>query len=238
MDTARHRGIVPAMPPSDWSDVPQRLAQLARYRGTRRMGVHLTHRWRLEPPLSEDEVREVETQFQVELPEEYRSFLLQAGSGGAGPDYGLFPLRRVDGRWCWIGDGGELNDPSRLVQPFAHTEAFNPADGLPEPPDEDDYDSVEALNQAEDAYWEHHDAVVFRPEHFAGLLYLSHGGCALRQVLVVNGPARGRMWADFTADDVGLEPLVDADGTPLGFARWYRRWLDEAEAQASREAQS
>ncbi len=49
----------------------------------------------------------------------------------------------------------------------------------------------------------------------------------------MTGPARGRMWADDTAADGGFQPLDDHDGTPLGFARWYRRWLEQAEGQVA-----
>ncbi|MEU5943402.1 hypothetical protein ABZ807_30535 [Micromonospora sp. NPDC047548] len=150
-----------------------------------------------------------------------RPFLLQAGRGGAGPTYGLFPLRRVGGRWTWEGDGADLTCHDTLAQPFPHTEAFNPADGLPDQPDEDDYDSVEAFNEAEDGWWERHDNIVFDPAHSVGLLYLCHLGCALREALVVTGPARGTMWADDTAEGGGFRPLHD-DGPPLGFARWYQ----------------
>ncbi|WP_431926401.1 hypothetical protein [Micromonospora wenchangensis] len=48
--------------------------------------------------------------------------------------------------------------------------------------------------------------------------------------LVVSGPARGQMWADDIAEGGGFRPLHD-DGTPLGFARWYRRWLEAAERE-------
>lgn len=223
------------MPPvtrSDWSDVRERLARLASAPGADEVFGASSHRWKLEPPLSADELAEVETQLQVELPGEYRSFLLAAGRGGAGPTYGLFPLRRLDGRWRWEGDGAELTDLDALTQPFPHVEAFNPADGLPDPPDEADYDSEEQFNAAEDAYWEQHDSIVFKPEHSIGLLCLCHLGCAMREALVVTGPARGQMWADDTASDGGYRPLRDDDGTPLGFARWYRRWLDAAETSA------
>ncbi len=97
---------------------------------------------------------------------EYRSFLLQAGGGGAGPAYGRFPLRRAAGGW--------------------------------------------------------------RPEHSIGLLYLCHLGCAIREALVMTGPARGQMWVNDIASDGGYQPLLDADGARLGFAGWYRRWLDES----------
>nr|WP_221473771.1 SMI1/KNR4 family protein [Planomonospora venezuelensis] len=193
-----------------------------------------SHGWTLEPPLRADDLAEVEAQLRIELPSEYRSFLLQAGRGGAGPAYGIFPLRHVDGRWRWEGDGADLTDLDTLDQPFPHTEAFNPADGLPAPPDEEDFNSAEEFNAAEDAYWEQHDAVVHHTRHSIGLLYLCHLGCALREALVVSGPARGQMWADGTADDDGFRPLSADDGKPLGFARWYRRWLDAAEDQTSR----
>jgi hypothetical protein len=226
--------IVPAVTPSDWSDIGERLARLAAEAGWGKIFGSGSHRWQLELPLSAVELEEIEGQLGVELPSEYQSFLSGAGRGGAGPAYGLFPIRRVDGRWRWEGDGADLTDLDTLDQPFPHVEAFNPAVGLPDPPDERDYDSVEAFNAAEDAYWEKHDQVVYRPEHSIGLLYLCHLGCALREVLVVSGPARGQMWADDTADGGGFRPLVDDDGTSLGFARWYRRWLDNAEAQLSR----
>jgi hypothetical protein len=89
------------------------------------------------------------------------------------------------------------------------------------------------LDAAEDAYWEQHNELVFQPEHSTGLLYLCHLGCAYREALVVSGPARGQMWADDTPAIGGFRPLFDDDGAPLGFARWYRRCLDEAAGQVS-----
>jgi hypothetical protein len=41
------------------------------------------------------------------------------------------------------------------------------------------------------------------------------------------------MWADDTADDGGFRPLLQPDGSRLGFADWYQRWLDEAEQQVT-----
>ncbi|WP_327645637.1 SMI1/KNR4 family protein [Micromonospora zamorensis] len=214
---------------SDWSDVRERLARLAAAPSAVDAFESSGHGWQLEPPMRAEELAEAEAQLQVELPGEYRSFLLEAGRGGAGPTYGLFPMRRTNGRWQWEGDGANLTDLDTLGQPFPHVVAFNPADDLPEPPDEANYPSVDEFNAAEDEYWEQHDAIVFKPEHSIGLLYLCHLGCALREALVISGPARGQMWADDTADGGGFRPLLDDDGTPLDFARWYRRWLNEAE---------
>ncbi|MGR6913277.1 SMI1/KNR4 family protein [[Actinomadura] parvosata] len=213
------------MTQTDWSDLPERLARLSAT-GTDTVFGATDHRWRLAPPLTPAELADLEAQLARQLPAEYRSFLLQVGRGGAGPAYGLFPVHHVNGRWQWEGDGADLID---LSGPFPHVEAFNPADDLPEPPDEAHFDSPEAFTEAEDAYWARHDTLVFDPGHSIGLLYLCHFGCAYREALVITGPARGQMWADDTAADGGFRPLYDEDGQRLGFARWYRRWLDAAE---------
>ncbi|MEV6343494.1 hypothetical protein [Actinoplanes sp. NPDC051851] len=86
---------------------------------------------------------------------------------------------------------------------------------------------------AEDEWWERHDEAVYDPALSHGLLYLCHQGCALREGLVVTGPARGQMWADDRADGGGLYPLTGGDGAPLGFVAWFRRWLDRAEQSPS-----
>jgi hypothetical protein len=215
----------------DWTDVRDRLAALSAHPDSGSVFGADGHGWRLEPPVTGIELVELESQLGVELPAEYRAFLLQAGRGGAGPAYGLFPLHRVEGRWRWEGDGADLTDLTTLSRPFPHIDAFNPADGLPDPPDEDDFESESQFNEAEDAYWKHHDSVAFAPEHSVGLLYLCHHGCALREALVISGPARGQMWADDTADGLGYRPLREPDGSPTGFTRWYRGWLEQAEAQ-------
>jgi hypothetical protein len=217
----------------DWSDLPGRLARVATHPAAGSVFGAWGHKWSVEPRLRPDELLALESRLRVRLPDEYRDFLLEVSRGGAGPGYGLFPLRRTDGQWQWVGDGANLTDLDTLAQPFGHVDAFNPADGLSEPPDEDGFDSKEQFNLAEDAYWEQHDAVVNVPEHTIGLLYLCHLGCSLREVLVVTGPARGQMWADDSADDGGYRPLLDDDGSRIGFARWYRRWLDAAEARIS-----
>ncbi len=213
----------------DWSDVPGRLARLAAHPGAAKVFGAMAHRWRLEPPLTAAELAEVETRLRVRLPGGYRSFLLQAGRGGAGPAYGLFPLRPAGGAWGWHGDGAELTDPATLADPFPHTRAFTPVSPLPDPPDEADYPTDDAFAAAEEAYDELCRAVEL--EYQPGLLYLCHLGCAYREALVVSGPARGQMWADDTAGDGPIHPLLEPSGERVGFARWYRRWLDAAEAE-------
>ncbi|MFG1796371.1 SMI1/KNR4 family protein [Nocardia sp. NPDC049149] len=220
----------------DWSDVRERIARLAAAPGADQIfgASGHGHGWRLEPPLRPAELSEIEDQLGVELPGEYRSFLLTVGRGGAGPAYGVFPVRQLDGRWQWDGDGAEITALETLSQPFPHVAAFNPADGLPGPPVKEAFDSPEAFGAAEDAYWDDRYQVIDRPEHSVGLVYLCHLGCAYREALVVSGQARGQMWADERAGDGGFLPVIDDAGTPVGFAAWYRKWLDNSEAQLTK----
>ncbi|MDW6058250.1 SMI1/KNR4 family protein [Streptomyces sp. FXJ1.4098] len=51
------------------------------------------HNFELLPVLTEEQLGAVERRLGTELPEEYRTFLLEVGAGGAGPYYGLFPMK-------------------------------------------------------------------------------------------------------------------------------------------------
>jgi HEAT repeats len=52
------------------------------------------HRYRLLPPLPEEQVAAYEGRNQIRLPEDYRAFITQVANGGAGPTlYRLLPLR-------------------------------------------------------------------------------------------------------------------------------------------------
>jgi hypothetical protein len=50
------------------------------------------HGFKANPPVTESRLHEFESRRGVQLPEDYRGFLLNVGNGGAGPHYGLFAL--------------------------------------------------------------------------------------------------------------------------------------------------
>lgn len=192
------------------------------------------HGWIVEDPLTRDELAELEAQVGVRLPEEYRSFLRHVGAGGAGPAYGLFPVRRVGGRWRWEGDGADLADLSRLAEPFPERgpDAELIDDLLARRPEEEDFDDIEDFDDAFEAWDERWADVMFAPERTAGALVISHLGCAQREWLIVTGAHRGTIWSDCRVDDMDLAPLLDGDGRPVTFARWYTDWLEKAERAA------
>ena len=87
----------PAAPDPLDPRVARILDKLARVRarGVATFGAE-AHGFVLAPPLAEAEVRALEAAHGIALPEDYRTFLLQAGASGAGPYYGLLPPARWD----------------------------------------------------------------------------------------------------------------------------------------------
>lgn len=188
----------------------------------------------MEDPLTQDELAELEAQMGVRLPQEYRVFLLHVGAGGAGPAHGLFPVRRVQGRWRWEGDGADLADLSGLAEPFPR-QGPDPellTDVLAQRPGEEDFDAVEDFDDAIEAWDERWESVMFAPERTAGAIVICHLGCAQREWLIISGSHRGTIWSDCRVDDVDLAPLLDDEGLPMTFARWYTTWLEAAERTA------
>ncbi|MEU3465489.1 SMI1/KNR4 family protein [Streptomyces sp. NPDC006733] len=217
-----------------WVDLRQRVEAAGAVPAGRAVFGALGHEWLVEDPLTAQEVEELEAQIGVRLPEEYRAFLVHVGAGGAGPAYGLFPVRRVHGRWYWDGDGAEPADLSRLAEPFPDRgpdpELLD--DLLSQRPEEEDLDDLEDYDDAMEAWDARWEAVMFAPERTVGAIAISHLGCAQREWLVISGRHRGTIWSDRRADDIDLLPLLEHD-TPVTFARWYTAWLSDAERAAA-----
>lgn len=191
------------------------------------------HKFELNPVLSERQVAEAETQWGIRLPKDYRAFLLQAGAGGAGPHYGLFPLGKVKGKWCWTGDGGDMTHaPER---PWRHDKKWN-LDGHPlwdsSPDEEDERFDSESFDDAYGAWNEKFYEIYWDEKWTEGGICLCHEGCALRDWLVVSGPRAGEIWWDGTADQCGLMPCKNPDESTMSFTDWYLAWLDKCEAEA------
>ena len=172
------------------------------------------HRYQLNPPIKERELIMWERDAEVTLPADYRTFLLELGNGGVGPYYGIFPL----GRWDGAGDTLEsfADATGDLRAPFPHAAAWNlPAERLTPPKDF-------ASDVDEDAWNEACDAAYYDPSLTDGAFWISHQGCALRSMLVVTGPERGKIWDDLRPDRGGLAPRGKS------FAEWYVEWLEHS----------
>lgn len=83
-----------------------------------------SHHYEWNPPVSVDAVEQFEQKIGVTLPDDYRTFLLEAGNGGAGPFYGLFSLKDVE-RWLtWDVEPEKIP----LLSPETDEEQFDDED--------------------------------------------------------------------------------------------------------------
>lgn len=80
----------------DFVEQVKALAALAREKNPRPQDFGaISHKYQFNPPIGVDKVCEFETECGLTLPEAYVLYLTQIGNGGAGPDYGLFPLEKI-----------------------------------------------------------------------------------------------------------------------------------------------
>jgi hypothetical protein len=190
------------------------------------------HRYRTNPPLTEDEVGQFEKEHQVTLPYDYQGFLIHVGNGGARP-HTVFRLGEMDDGWgyqTWQENDGFVGT---LSKPFPHTERWNDLTGQPEYDEsqasdkgyEDKY--IELLDKFNETYWS--------GARVHGAMPICHRGCALRNWLVVTGPEAGHIWCDDRVDDNGLYPLQENGLHQVRFIEWYNAWLEKMLARIRRK---
>jgi hypothetical protein len=191
--------------------------------GTRVFGAN-AHGYEVHEPLTEHEVEMFERKHRVTLPEDYRSFLIHVGNGGAGPAYGIFRLGEMDDDFDYTQ--WEENDDfvGVLSEPFPHTKAWNDLKGEPDYDLQDEDELDRQLEAFEKKYYD--------TKHVNGAIPICHIGCALRRWLVITGPERGRIWCDDRADKQGLYPLQLSNANRVTFLDWYLDWLQDAQAQS------
>ena len=110
------------MPESfDKPTITRLLTELRRTDRKRRVFGSAEHDYKLNPPVSVSAIEAFEKEHGVTRPEDYRYFITEIGSGGAGPYYGLFPFGQRDDSVSWE-EGDLVGDVS---QPFPHAGAWN-----------------------------------------------------------------------------------------------------------------
>lgn len=210
-----------------WVGVRERVLALRTAPGMRNVfgavwGEDLGHRFELLPPLTQAELERAERERGVKLPEEYRSFLLEVGAGGAGPDYGIFPLRP--------GTTSDKTPAEPRDEPFRPEVAALFEQHQEDEPARDDFASDEDFAHAYLA-WDARDDEL-REELFTGTIHLSEQGCGYYTVLAVTGPEAGTLWDDVRALGEGIAPKRHTGTGRLTFAQWYLDWLAYAERKA------
>ncbi|MEU8618118.1 SMI1/KNR4 family protein [Streptomyces sp. NPDC048623] len=209
-----------------WAGVRERVLRVAGHPGADKIFGARGHGFRLGPVMREEQLRALEADLGVGLPAQYRSFLLQVGGGGAGPDYGLMTPTLGKGGWQWRGIGLAFSAQPTTAEfagrPFvaeALRSEFAALDA--QEPTSDSYGTDEEFRRAYAAWDARYEELNDARE--AGAVFLSEQGCGYTTLMVMTGPHRGSIWEDLRPMDRGIEP------TGHDFAHWYRSWLERTE---------
>jgi hypothetical protein len=162
------------------------------------------HGWRLNPVLPEAVISAFESEHGIRLPDDYRQFLSRAGNGGAGPYYGILPLARWHSTALWV----DFDDEEKISRDYlARSCPLHPGMSRAETWEEDL--AHENLGFSWDSYYQ-------------GTITLVEQGCTYCGLLVVSGPAAGRV---VYVDVQRCGPPYFVEN--VDFLSWYERWLDE-----------
>lgn len=176
------------------------------------------HRYKINPPISLDEVQKFELSHNVTLPKEYVEFITAIGNGGAGPFYGLERLEDS------LFDDLDYKRPDSLLnpgKPFLHIEPWNLifTTTTDEEANEEEYEKERSKFEEE----------YFEREQVNGVIAICNYGCAISINLVVNGQEYGNIWTDDRASDNGIYPSHEfGNKQRLTFLNWYELWLDNS----------
>ncbi len=208
------------------------------------------HKYLIKPCLSEKELAEFEEENALQLPDDYRTYLKFFGNGGAGPHYGVIPLKLA------VSESFPLDVPFKFTLPyFPDVEAdqffefdhktrttqyfFTSREAL-----------IEAIYGTEELYQKATNYVdeatldAFTDEQYkeyqaftkyGGILWLCEEGCGHISFLVVRGEQYGTMWGDSTVSDYGIFPHTKKSDrvfkTRRSFAEWFTEWLEKSESE-------
>lgn len=170
-----------------------------------------SHKYELRDPLSVEEVENLEKKYQIQLPECYRSFMLNFGNGGksflnsgAGPFLGIYPFGQSLDNLIYNNVEKYLKKECVLHPQITEMQW----EKLTDPLYEDDItdEDYEALNGT----------------LYGGILPLGSQGCSYIHALILNGPYKGMV---VNMERSGLSPPKFSEDK--NFLDWYERWLNE-----------
>ena len=174
-----------------------------------------SHKYHLNPPISEAEVLAFEKKYGVSLPKDYRAFVQTIGDANAqkldimaGPYYGLSAFGTQVDDLLYEGSEIYLKAPCALSPDMTKEEWEALSDPLLMSEEEEE-------EEDEDKYFAE------RAKVFGGLLPLGSQGCTYYHALVLNGKYAGRIV------NVDLDLAQPKFAFETNFLDWYERYLDE-----------
>ena len=184
-----------------------------------------SHKYHLNPPVSEAEVLAFEKKYGVSLPEDYRAFVQTIGDAKAqkldtmaGPYYGLYAFGTQVNDLVYNQTETYLKAPCALSPDMTQEEWEALSDPLLMSEEEDeDFEEDEKVETTETE----EDYIQQCGKVFGGLLPLGSQGCTYYHALVLNGKYAGRIV------NVDLDLAQPKFAFEINFLDWYERYLDE-----------
>lgn len=169
-----------------------------------------SHKYNIHKPAKIEEVNAFERKYSVNLPDDYKLFVLQIGNGGksyansgAGPFYGIYPL----------GEGVD-----ELV--YENTEKYVKNESILYPKmTNDDWEKV--IEKIDDDNISDSDYEKELGRIFGGVLPIGSQGCSYLHGIILNGTYKGKV---VNIDQELQKPHFTFEDN---FLDWYERWLDE-----------
>lgn len=167
-----------------------------------------SHKYRLNPIVSIETVRQFEKKYHITLPEEYIFFLTRVGNGGAGPYYGLYPLEKLElyNEYLQALSHHPEADYPILIDRNMTAASWNARIGM----------------LKNDAYSdEAYDTVM--KQISSGTLIIGTQGCTYDNLLMCRGSETGKM----VYIDWNLETDYPPFLTGMTFLDWYENFFEE-----------
>jgi hypothetical protein len=170
-----------------------------------------SHQYILGEPVNKDQILEFEKEYNLELPECYKVFLLDIGNGGisfgnsaAGPSYGIYPLGK--------------NVDEFIAE---NTKEYQKLDCKLYPKMTNEFWAALTKNIEDNDDISDEDFDLELGKIFSGLLPIGTQGCTYFYALVLNGEFKGRVV------NVDIDRQKPYFAFEANFLDWYERWLDE-----------
>lgn len=175
------------------------------------------HKYQLNPCISNDQISVFETEHNIKLPIDYKTFISEFSNGGAGPAYGLFSL---ESGYNIVKHGKFFRGYEySLSREFRHSEKYNPLekylDMSPYDVDIDKYEE-EIINGPLGKEY-------FNGKQLDGSILCCDFGCGSWGVIVLNGQESGNIWgAARNYEESGIYPLN------ITIFDFFESWVDRS----------
>lgn len=161
------------------------------------------HKYKFNPTATVEAVREFEQQHGITLPEELVTYLTEIGNGGAGVDYGMYPLEMIECNEATTSEGMTLFDYKDPQETY-----------LSKARESDELDS-EYNKLAE------HEIDRLHNDIYRGMLIIGTAGCTYDYFIMLSGCKKGKVGM------LDWNMIANYNGIPRMYDLTLFEWLED-----------